>query len=91
MRYEFKTSFDRRFRKLSSSSQKNVYQAVDAFMKYLDGDSPLPAGLGVKNWHGDYWEIRAGLKDRILFEFTDQIVFLFVGNHDEIKNFMKQK
>jgi len=91
VQYEFKASFDRRFKKLSSSRQKKVYQAIDSFMKYVDGEAELPHGLGLKNWHGDYWEIRAGLKDRILFEFTDEIVFLFVGNHDEIKNFMKDK
>ncbi|NVM21952.1 MAG: hypothetical protein HWN68_09265 [Desulfobacterales bacterium] len=60
-------------------------------MKYVDGEAELPRVLGLKNRHGDYWEIRAGLKDRVLFEFTDQIVFLFVGNHDEIKKFMRRK
>ncbi len=54
-------------------------------MDYLDGEAGLPASLDLKNWHSDYWKIRAGLKDRVLFEFTDQIFFLFVGNHDEIK------
>ena len=91
MRYEFKASFDRRFKKISSQRQNKVYQAIDAFMKYIDGEASLPPGLGLKNWDGDYWEIRAGIKDRILFEFTDQIVFLFVGNHDEIKKFMRKK
>ena len=89
MRYEFKASFDRRFKRLSASRQKKVYQTLDALMNYLDGRGPLPPGLGLKNLHADYWEIRAGLKDRILFEFTDQIVFLFVGSHDDIKNFIK--
>ena len=60
-------------------------------MKYIDGEAELPPGLGLKNWRGDYWEIRAGIKDRILFEFTDQIIFLFVGNHDEIKKFMSRR
>ena len=91
MHYEFKVSFDRRFKKLSSARQEKIYQAIDAFMKYIDGEAALPRGLGLKNWHTDYWEIRAGLRDRILFEFTDQIAFLFVGNHDEIKKFMRQK
>lgn len=91
MRYEFKASFDRRFKKLAVSRQQKVYETIDAFMDYLDGEAGLPAGLGLKNWHSDYWEIRAGLKDRVLFEFTDQIVFLFVGNHDEIKKFMRRK
>ena len=89
MRYEFKTSFDRRFKKLTLSRQKKVYQTLDALMNYLDGQAPLPSGLGLKNWYADYWEIRSGLKDRILFEFTNEIVFLFVGSHDEIKNFIK--
>jgi mRNA-degrading endonuclease RelE of RelBE toxin-antitoxin system len=91
VRYEFKASFDRRFKKLSTSRQQKVYQAIDALMTYVDGEAKLPHGLGLKNWHGDYWEIRAGLKDRILFEFTEQIVFLFVGSHDDIRNFMKWK
>jgi mRNA-degrading endonuclease RelE of RelBE toxin-antitoxin system len=91
VRYEFKASFDRRFKKLSTSRQEKAYQAIDSFIKYVDGKAELPHGLGLKNWHGDYWKIRAGLKDRILFEFTDQIVFLFVGSHDDIRNFMKRK
>lgn len=91
MQYEFKTSFDRRFKKFFSPRQQTVYQAIDALMKYIDGEAELSTGLGLKNWHADYWEIRAGIKDRILFEFTDQITFLFVGNHDEIKKFMRRK
>jgi len=91
VQYEFKTSFARRFKKFSSPRQQKVYQAIDTFMEYIDGEAELPSGLGLKNWHADYWEIRAGIKDRILFELTDHITFLFVGNHDEIKKFMRQK
>ena len=91
MRYEFKTSFDRRFKKLSSPRQQKVYQAIDTLMKYIDGETEPSTGLGLKNWHANYWEIRAGIKDRILFEFTDQVIFLFVGNHDDIKKFMRRK
>ena len=91
MQFEFKASFDRCFKKLSPLRQQKIYQAIDTFLKYIDGQGDLPTGLGLKNWHGDYWEIRAGIKDRILFEFTERILFLFVGNHDEIKTFMKRK
>jgi len=89
VQYEFKLSFNLRFKKLLSSLQKKIYQALDILMNYLDGNAPLPPGLGLKNWNSDYWEIRAELKDRILFEFTDKIVFLLVGSHNEIRNFMK--
>ena len=91
MRYEFKTGFDRRFKKLSFPRQQKAYQAIDTLMKYIDGETEPPAGLGLKNWQADYWEMRAGIKDRILFELTDQVTFLFVGNHDDIRNSMKGK
>ena len=80
---------------VSKSSPRNgkekAYAAIDAFLKHVDGESHLPPGLGLKNWHGDYWEIRSSIRDRILFDFTDRISFLFVGNHDEIKTFMKSR
>ena len=91
MHYEFKTSFDRRFKKLSSTRQKKVFQAIDALMKYIDGETEPASGLGLKNCHADYWEIRAGIKDRILFEFTDHITFLFIGSHEEVNKFMRRK
>lgn len=90
MQYEFKRSFDHRFENLPLERRKKAYDAIDAFLSYLDGLAPLPAGLGLKNWKGDYWEIRSTLKDRILFKFTDRITFLFVGNHDDIRSFMKR-
>ena len=91
MQYEFKPSFDRRFKKLSPERREKAYEAVDTLMKYLDHLVPLPVGLGLKNWKGDYWEIRSSLKDRIIFKFTDRIVFLFIGSHDEIRSFMKDR
>jgi len=85
VRYEFKTSFDRRFKKLPLTRQQKAFDAIDTLMNYFDGLTPLPKALGLKNWKGDYWEIRSTLKDRILFKFEDHIVFLFIGNHDEIR------
>ncbi len=91
MEYEFKPSFDRRFRKLGRSRQQKVYEAIDALMSYFHREAPLSKGLGLKNWEGDYWEIRSTLKDRIIFKFTDHVIFLFIGSHDEIRAFMKGK
>ncbi|MCE5329005.1 PIN domain-containing protein [bacterium] len=37
-------------------------------------------------------EIRVDIKDRIIFTFEKDIVgFVIVGNHDEIKRFLKNK
>ena len=50
----------------------------------------LPTGLGLKPLRADCWEVRAGLADRIIFRRTGGLVeFLLVGNHDEIRQFLK--
>jgi len=91
MNYEFKPSFDRRFKKLAAERQTRAYEALNALMNYLDRHIELPPGLGLKNWKSDYWEIRTSLKDRILFKYTDHVTFLFIGNHDDLRKFMKKK
>ena len=91
MQIEFKSSFDRHFRKLAAARQQRVFTSIDALLRYLDGAAELPPGLGLKNWSRNYWEIRAGLKDRIIFELTDRIIFRMVGSHDDIRNFMKRR
>ncbi len=89
MRFEFRPSFDRRFRKLSSHRQQKARAAIESLLAYLDQRSPLRPGLGLKNFHGHYWEIRIDIHDRIIFELTEQVTFWLVGNHDEIRRFMK--
>lgn len=89
MRFEFQPSFDRRFKQLSSPRQRKVRVAIEALLAYLDRKGPLRPGLGLKNFQGDYWEIRIDLHDRIIFELTDRVIFWLVGNHDEIRRFMK--
>ena len=91
MQIEFKASFDRHFKKLPATRQQRVFAAIDVLLQYVDGTIELPQGLGLKNWHKNYWEIRAGLKDRIIFELTDRIIFRMVGSHDDIRNFMKRR
>lgn len=50
----------------------------------------LPHGLGLKPFRKDLWEIRAGLSERILFHRSgDLIEFLIVGDHHEIRRFLK--
>lgn len=89
MRFEFRPSFDRRFKKLTPQRQQKARTAIEAILAYLDRRGPLAPGLGLKNFQGDYWEIRVDLHDRIIFELTDCVTFWLVGNHDEIRRFMK--
>jgi hypothetical protein len=50
-----------------------------------------PAGLGLKKLHKSFWEIRADLETRILFQVEkDRVTFVIVGNHDEIRRFLSR-
>ena len=89
MQFEFARSFDRRYRKLSPERQQKARAAIEALLAYLDHKAPLRPGLGLKNFQKNYWEIRMDIHDRIIFELTDRIVFWLVGNHEEIRRFMR--
>lgn len=91
MQFEFAGSFDRRFQKLSPERQHKARAAIEALLAYLDRKAPLRPGLGLKNFQKDYWEIRIDIHDRIIFELTDRVIFWLVGNHDEIRRFMKSR
>jgi len=46
--------------------------------------------MGFKRLHGDYWEIRQGLRNRILFRWKDDTIdFVLAGDHDSIREFLK--
>jgi mRNA-degrading endonuclease YafQ of YafQ-DinJ toxin-antitoxin module len=89
MQFEFASSFDRRFKTLSPERQQKARAAIEALLAYLDHRAPLRPGLGLKNFRKDYWEIRIDIHDRIIFELTDRVVFWLVGNHEEIRRFMR--
>ena len=89
MQFEFASSFDRHFKKLSPERQQKARAAIEALLAYLDRKAPLRPGLGLKNFQKDYWEIRIDIHDRIIFELTDHIVFWLVGNHEEVRRFMR--
>jgi len=48
------------------------------------------SGLGLRKIHSaGYWEARAGLSLRAVFRLDKyEAVFVFLGNHDEVKRFL---
>ncbi|MBI5701786.1 hypothetical protein HZC34_08115 [Candidatus Saganbacteria bacterium] len=89
MRYDFKPSFVRCFKKLPPQKQDAASETIEK-LKIFYETREIAIGLGLKNLKKDYWEIRASLKDRILFKLIGNAVyFVLVGNHDEIKKFLK--
>lgn len=90
MRYEFKPSFDRTFQKLPKERQKRIQKVLNALVNFFE-TGRRTKGLGLKQLRGNFWELRAGLKDRIIFQLElDKVSFLTVGNHDEIRRYLKQ-
>jgi hypothetical protein len=47
--------------------------------------------MGLKHLKEDFWEVRQGLKVRLLFRWDgDLIEFVLAGSHDDVKRFLKQ-
>jgi len=88
--YEFKPSFDRTIKSLSLGKKQEIKSLAKELIKLLSRGRRLPKGMGLTRLRGNYWEIRSTIKERILFHYTKSSVdFMLVGNHDRVKNFLK--
>ena len=91
MKYEFKSSFDRSVKSLPSDKKQEVKELCIALIDVLSGEQELLVGLGLKNLRKNFWEIRKGLKLRILFRWrSDHVEFVLAGTHEEIKRYLKR-
>jgi mRNA-degrading endonuclease RelE of RelBE toxin-antitoxin system len=91
MRFEFKPSFDRSVKSLSPPVKQEIKEICLYLIDVLSGEKDLSRGLGLKNVQKNYWEIRKGLKLRILFRWrADHIDFILAGTHDDIRQFLKR-
>ena len=89
MRYERKPSFTETFRKLSTPRKKQTRDALTGLLVFFETGQKAK-GLGLKRLRKDFWQIRTGTKDRILFRFRKDLVeFVIVGNHEDIKRYLK--
>jgi hypothetical protein len=90
MRFEFKPSFDRSVKCLHGREKEEIKQAALQAIDILSSDRLLHKGLGLKRLRGDFWEIRKGIKARILFRWEGDLVeFVLAGNHNDIRRFLK--
>lgn len=90
MRVEFKSSFDRSIKQLPIKEKEDIERVAVQFIDILSRDRHVHEGLGLKRLRGNFWEVRKGLKSRILFRWEGDLVeFVLAGNHDDIKRFLK--
>jgi len=91
MKYEFKSSFDRSVKSLPPETKQEVKKLCIALIDVLSGEQELSLGMGLKNLRKNFWEIRKGLKLRILFRWrSDHVEFVLAGTHEEIKRYLKR-
>lgn len=90
MKYEFKSSFDRSVKSLRPETKQQVKELCITLIDVLSGKEELSSGLGLKNLRKNFWEIRKGLKLRILFRWTaDHVEFILAGTHEDIRRYLK--
>jgi mRNA-degrading endonuclease RelE of RelBE toxin-antitoxin system len=91
MTYEFKPSFDKSLKTLSSEAKQEIKELCMHLIDVLSGEQDLSVGLGLKNLKKNFLEIRKGLKLRILFRWrSDFDEFILAGTHDDIKRSLKR-
>jgi len=89
MKFYSSPSFLRCFNKLDSLRKQKVSEAIKALIE-LYNTGLNPKGLGFKRLRKNLWEIRSSLTDRLLFTISDEVItFVVVGNHDEIRRYLK--
>lgn len=91
MRFEFKPSFDRSVKTFHGREKEEIKQVALQTIDILSQDRIIHKGIGLKRLRGDYWEIRKGLKARILFRWEGDLVeFVIAGDHNDIKRYLKK-
>jgi mRNA-degrading endonuclease RelE of RelBE toxin-antitoxin system len=90
MRFEFKPSFKRSIKSFSKKEKEEIKEVSIQLIDMLSQDRSVHKGVGLKRLRGDFWEIRKGIKSRILFRWNGDLVeFVLAGNHNHIKRFLK--
>lgn len=90
MRFTFRPSFDRSIKSLQPGQKEALKKLCLVFIGLLETRAAIPTGLGLKRLRDDYWEVRHGLRNRILFRWEDDVIdFILAGDHDSIREFLK--
>jgi mRNA-degrading endonuclease RelE of RelBE toxin-antitoxin system len=90
MRFEFKPSFDRSVKNFPAKEKEEIKKIALQSIDILSQDRVIHKGVGLKRLKGDFWEIRKGLKARVLFRWDGDLAeFILAGDHNDIKRFLR--
>jgi mRNA-degrading endonuclease RelE of RelBE toxin-antitoxin system len=78
-------------RALPTAERSVVGRAIAEAQRCL-GQPHLHRGIGLRKLRANWYEVRVGFKLRLLFaNTTEALVFEFFGDHDDVKNFLKNR
>jgi len=90
VKFTFRPSFDRSIKSLKALQKDEIKALCIDFVVLLETQANIPPGIGLKRLRDGYWEIRKGIRNRILFRWQkDQIDFILAGDHDSMREFLK--
>lgn len=90
MQYYTAPSFERSLKGFDETRKERVKKAIRLAVAFFE-TGQLSQGIGLKPLRSEFWEIRAGLADRVIFrKGKDAVEFVLAGSHDEIKRFLKR-
>ena len=91
MRFEFTPSFDRSVKSFVGEEKEEIKQVALHTIEILSHEKAAQPGVGLKRLRGDFWEVREGLRTRIVFKREgDLLQFIFAGDHNNIKRHLKK-
>lgn len=90
MRFEFKPSFDKSVRSFHAKEKEEIKRIALQTIDILSHEKIIYKGIGLKRLKGNFWEVRYGLKARILFRWEKDLVeFILAGDQNDIKRYLK--
>lgn len=88
---EFTARFRADARKLPADRRRQLSEAAD-LLREAFGKPHLHGGLGIRRLGEDVFEFRVGRDLRVVFElYGSRAELVLVGNHDDVRRFMKSR
>ena len=91
MKVRYLNSFVRTFDSLTTQDRAKTTRIISDLLNFLEKKIRPSGGIGLKKLRENLWEVRIDIKTRVLFTLNpDLITFVFIGNHDEIRKYLKE-
>lgn len=89
LRLELSPDFRKAVRAFAKPRRREIGRAIEAVRDGF-GKPHIHGGIGIRRLRGDFFECRAGLRNRLVFRAERGVLtFIAAGDHDTIRQFLK--